>query len=72
VRAERAVLEGTLLKGLMQSLDMGDGKDPNSVVHSSYLVLVDRSSRLRGVYRLSEASSVEAVVQDAEALARAP
>jgi protein SCO1 len=71
VRAERSQLEGSITKGLLQALDMGDGKDLNTVVHSSYLVLVDRQARVRGFYRLSEASSIEAVMRDAEALARA-
>lgn len=72
LRAERAELEGAITRGMLQSLDMGDKKDLNTVMHSSYLVLVDRQARVRGFYRLSEASSVEKVMQDAEALARAP
>jgi protein SCO1/2 len=72
LRADRAQLEGALTKGMFQSLDMGDGLDLKRVSHSSYLVLVDRQSRMRGFYRLSETSSIEQVMRDAEALARAP
>ena len=72
LRAERSELEGAITRGLLQNLDMGDRKDLNTVMHSSYLVLVDRQARVRGFYRLSEASSIEQVMQDAEALARAP
>jgi protein SCO1/2 len=72
LRADRSVLEGSLTKGLFQTLEMGDGADLNTISHSSYLVLIDRQSRMRGFYRLSEPSTMELVMRDAEALARAP
>jgi protein SCO1 len=72
LRAERTELEGAITRGMLQALDMGDRKDLNTVMHSGYLVLIDRQARVRGFYRLSEASSIEKVMQDAEALARAP
>lgn len=72
ITAPKDVLDSTLTKGLLAPLDRGDGKDLKQLMHSSYFVLVDRQLRVRGFYRFSETSAIEAVMRDAEALAREP
>jgi protein SCO1/2 len=72
VTAPVEVLEQTISKGLLQTLDRGDGKDLKTLAHSSYFVLVDRHLRVRGFYRFNEATSVEYLMHDAEALTREP
>jgi protein SCO1/2 len=70
LNAPADVLEQTLMKGMLQPLDRGDMSDLNKVMHSSYFALVDRKLRVRGFYRFSETSAVEAVMQDADAVVR--
>jgi protein SCO1/2 len=72
LNASVEVLEQTLMKGMLQPLDRGDMRDLNKVMHSSYFALVDRRLRVRGFYQFSDRSAVEAVMHDAEALARTP
>lgn len=67
-RGERAELEKVIRDGMMQPMDMGDGVDLNTVVHGSYFALVDAQLRVRGVYRFSEAGSVDEVIRDAKVL----
>jgi protein SCO1 len=72
ITAPVEVLEQTISKGLLQSLDRGDGKDLKTLAHSSHFVLVDKHLRVRGFYRFSETTSVEYLMHDAEAIAREP
>jgi protein SCO1/2 len=67
-RGERAELEKVVREGMMQPMDMGDGKDLNTVVHGSYFALVDGQSRVRGVYRFTEPNAVDEVLRDAKVL----
>jgi protein SCO1/2 len=72
LNATADVLENTLSKGMLQPLERGDMKDLDKVMHSSYFALIDKQLRVRGFYRFTEASASEALMQDAEALARTP
>ena len=69
VRGDRPALEKVIREGMMQPMDMGDGKDLNSVVHGSYFALIDGKLRVRGVYRFTEQGSVDEVLRDAKLLA---
>lgn len=69
-RGERSALEKVVREGMLQPMDMGDGKDLNTVVHGSYFALVDAQLRVRGVYRFTEASAVDEVLRDAKVLLR--
>ncbi|MBL8912641.1 MAG: SCO family protein [Archangium sp.] len=68
-RGERADLEKVIKDGMLQPMDMGDGKDLNSVVHGSYFALIDGQLRVRGVYRFTEPGSVDDMLRDAQVLA---
>ena len=68
VRGDRPALEKVIREGMMQPMDMGDGKDLNSVVHGSYFALIDGKMRVRGVYRFTEPGSVDEVIRDAKLL----
>jgi protein SCO1/2 len=68
VRGDRPALEKVIREGMMQPMDMGDGKDLNSVVHGSYFALIDGKLRVRGVYRFTEPGSVDDVLRDAKLL----
>jgi protein SCO1/2 len=68
----KEVLEKTITPGFLQTLDRGDANDLSSWVHSTSLVLVDRSMRIRGVYAGGESDAIEAVMRDAEAVAGLP
>lgn len=67
-RGERSALEKVVREGMLQPMDMGDGKDLNTVVHGSYFALVDAQLRVRGVYRFTEANAVDEVLRDAKIL----
>ena len=67
-RGDRPALEKVIREGMMQPMDMGDGKDLNTVVHGSYFALVDGQRQVRGVYRFSEPGSVDDVLRDAKLL----
>lgn len=64
----RPELERVIKEGMLQPMDMGDGKDLNTVVHGSYFALVDRQLRVRGVYRFSEPGTVDEVLKDVKVL----
>ena len=68
VRGDRPALEKVIREGMMQPMDMGDGKDLNSVVHGSYFALIDGKMQVRGVYRFTEPGSVDDVIRDAKLL----
>lgn len=70
VRGDRPSLEQVIRQGMMQPLEMGDGKDLNTVVHGSYFALVDGQLQVRGVYRFTEPGSVDEVLRDARLLLR--
>ncbi|MFT3706334.1 MAG: SCO family protein [Archangium sp.] len=68
-RGERAELEKVIKEGMLQPMDMGDGVDLNSVVHGSYFALIDGQLKVRGVYRFTDAGSVDDMLRDAQVLA---
>lgn len=68
LQGPRPELERVIKEGMLQPMDMGDGKDLNTVVHGSYFALVDAQLRVRGVYRFSEPGTVDAVLKDAKVL----
>jgi protein SCO1 len=68
VRGERPELERVIRQGMMQPMDKGDGVDLNTVVHGSYFALVDQKLQVRGVYRFTEAGSVDELLRDARLL----
>lgn len=72
INATPEVLEQTLSRGMLQPLQRGDMQDLNKVMHSSHFALVDRALRVRGFYRFSDASALEEVMHDAEAIVREP
>jgi len=67
-RGEKPELEKVIRKGMLQPMDWGDGQDLNSVVHGSYFALIDGKRQVRGVYKFSEAGSVDEVMRDAKLL----
>jgi protein SCO1/2 len=67
-RGEKHELEKVIREGMLQPMDWGDGQDLNSVVHGSYFALIDGKRQVRGVYKFSEAGSVDEVMRDAKLL----
>lgn len=67
-RGEKPELEKLIREGMLQPMDWGDGQDLNTVVHGSYFALVDGQRRVRGVYKFSEAGSVDEALRDARVL----
>lgn len=67
-RGEKPALEKLIREGMLQPMDWGDGKDLNTVVHGSYFALIDGQRQVRGVYKFSEAGSVDEALRDARVL----
>lgn len=65
----RSELERVIRDGMLQPMERGDGVDLNSVVHGSYFALIDAQLRVRGVYRFTDADSLDLLLRDAKILA---